>query len=133
MFEVIKLNAKQAITDINSIVDRFLHAHNDISDELDKQVIIALIFGAMNRYAQTKDDIEPSDLQALLIYVLIQRFAYNEESAGRYSAYLVQCTDKSFHPVIYNLIINGMSLYDIMETPALLTEQIEKTLSAVKN
>ena len=44
------MNATQAIADVNSIVDNFLHTRRDLSDELNKQVMIALIFGAMSRY-----------------------------------------------------------------------------------
>ena len=127
------MNTKEAIADVNFIVDQFLSGQRDQNDELNKQILIALIFGAMNRYAEIKADIQPSDLQALLIYVLIQRFSYNEENAGSYSSYLVQCTDKYFHPVIYSLIVNGMSLYDVVDNTDLLNDQIKKIISIVKN
>lgn len=127
------MDAKTAIFDTNTIVDRFLNVCKPNLNEVEKSTIISLIFGAMNRYAQLKGDILPDDLQALTIYVLDKRFGFEVEYAAGYSGYLIKCTDRDFHPVIYNLIIKGMELYDCIDDEAFLKEKVNSIIGLISN
>lgn len=93
------------------MVDKFLNLVTiDLDDELDRQLVAAYIFGMLNGKAQ-KDSIAPEDIQALMIRIGIDKLRYSTEVAYQMTQFVIDATDKEFHPTVNAIIHRGLEGY----------------------
>lgn len=75
--------------------------------ELERQVIAAFCFGALNAIVQ-RDEISEPQAHALTIALLINEFKYSEKQAVDFAQDLIQATNKEYHPVMNAIIHRGI-------------------------
>ena len=93
------------------MVDKFLSlATIDLADDLDRQLAAAYIFGMLNGKAQ-KDSISPENVQALMIRIGIEKLQYTPELAFEMTQFVINATDKEFHPTVNAIIHRGIEVY----------------------
>lgn len=100
-------------------------------DELEKQVICTLIFGALNAFA-IENSVNPIHFQGIMMGILIQKFNYSEEASVEFCDYLIQCTDRNFHPVMNIIIHKGITAYDYIDNSGVLKENIDKMIELIR-
>jgi len=74
-----------------------------INDEQEKQILGAYLFGMFNGLGHEKN-IKPVDIQGAIIQILNQKLNYSLESAVQFSQFLINSTDKNFHPTMFAII-----------------------------
>lgn len=93
------------------MVDKFLSLVTiDLADDLDRQLAAAYIFGMLNGKAQ-KDSIGPENVQALMIRIGIEKLQYTPELAFEMTQFVINATDKEFHPTVHAIIHRGLEGY----------------------
>ena len=93
------------------MVDKFLSLVTiDLADDLDRQLAVAYIFGMLNGKAQ-KDSISPENVQALMIRIGIEKLQYTPEVAFEMTQFVINATDKEFHPTVNAIIHRGIEGY----------------------
>lgn len=93
------------------MVDKFLSLVTiDLADDLDRQLAAAYIFGMLNGKAQ-KDSISPENVQALMIRIGIEKLQYTPELAFEMTQFVIDATDKEFHPTVNAIIHRGLEGY----------------------
>lgn len=99
------------VSEAIEMVDKFLNLVTiDLDDELDRQLAAAYIFGMLNGQAQ-KDSIAPEDIQALMIRIGIDKLRYSTEVAYQMTQFVIDATDKEFHPTVNAIIHRGLEGY----------------------
>ncbi|MED1512440.1 Imm48 family immunity protein [Bacillus proteolyticus] len=106
----------------------------DFDNEQDKQVLGAYLFGILNGLGREKN-ISPTDIQATMIQILSKKLNYTLESAVQFSQYLINSTDKSFHPTIFAIIHRGLEEYYLFKDQNIksLLEDFESILKTIKS
>jgi len=106
----------------------------DFDNEQDKQVLGAYLFGILNGLGREKN-ISPTDIQATMIQILSKKLNYTLESAVQFSQYLINSTDKSFHPTIFAIIHRGLKGYYLFKDQNIksLLEDFESILKTIKS
>ncbi|MEK0224510.1 MULTISPECIES: Imm48 family immunity protein [Bacillus] len=106
----------------------------DFDNEQDKQVLGAYLFGILNGLGREKN-ISPTDIQATMIQILSKKLNYTLESAVQFSQYLINSTDKSFHPTIFAIIHRGLEGYYLFKDQNIksLLEDFESILKTIKS
>ena len=93
------------------MVNKFLSlATIDFDEDLDRQLAAAYIFGMLNGKAQ-KDSISPENVQALMIRIGIEKLQYTPEVAFEMTQFVINATDKEFHPTVNAMIHTGLEGY----------------------
>ncbi|MDB8642763.1 Imm48 family immunity protein [Streptococcus australis] len=99
------------VSEAIEMVDKFLNLVTiDLDDELDRQLAAAYIFGMLNGQAQ-KESIAPEDVQALMIRIGIDKLRYSTEVAYQMTQFVIDATDKEFHPTVNAIIHRGLEGY----------------------
>ncbi|MGG1442445.1 Imm48 family immunity protein [Brevibacillus laterosporus] len=75
--------------------------------ELERQVIAAFCFGAINVIVQ-RDDLSQPQAHALTITLLINVFKYSENQAVSFADDLIKATSKEHYPVMNTIIHRGI-------------------------
>ncbi len=103
------------------------------TDEMERQVLGAYSFGIVNGYS-FEQNISPVQTQAAMTRILITVFGYFPEAASQYFNYLVQCTDKAFHPTVNAIIHRGIEGYYLLEEGKsdILGQDVRRTVQIVK-
>mgnify|MGYP003293764963 FL=1 len=128
------MELKKINTRMNEIADKIISSYGkEISeyDELEKQVICALVFGALNASA-IENIVDSSYLYGIMIVILMNKFGYSEDGAIQFEDYLVECTDRNFHPVMNTIIHKGITAYDYIENPKVLKENIDEIMRVIR-
>ncbi|MGW6148857.1 Imm48 family immunity protein [Bacillus mycoides] len=84
----------------------------DINDEQEKQILGAYLFGMFNGLGHEKN-IKPVDIQGAMIQILNEKLNYSLESAVQFSQFLINSTDKNFHPTMFAIIHRGLEGYSM--------------------
>lgn len=117
------------------MVNKFLSlATIDLDEDLDRQLAAAYIFGMLNGKAQ-KDSISPENVQALMIRIGIEKLQYTPEVAFEMTQFVINATDKEFHPTVNAIIhrgIEGFFLYADNQYDAL-SEDFKDIVQVVKS
>lgn len=79
-------------------------------DEQEKQVFGAYMFGMINGIAQEKK-IEPIDVQAVMVRLLNESLNYSLESSVQFAQFLIESTDREYHPTMFAIIHRGLNGY----------------------
>lgn len=99
------------VSEAIEMVDKFLNLVTiDLDDELDRQLAAAYIFGMLNGQAQ-KESIAPEDVQALMIRIGIDKLRYSTEVAYQMTQFVIDATEKEFHPTVNVIIHRGLEGY----------------------
>lgn len=116
------------------MVDEFLSLITiNFEDDLDRQLAAAYIFGMLNGKAQ-KEFITPSDVQTLMIRIGIDKLQYSPEVAFEMTQFVIDATDKEFHPTVNAIIhrgLEGFFLYSEHQFEAL-SEDFNEIVQVVK-
>ncbi|MET1176124.1 Imm48 family immunity protein [Paenibacillus amylolyticus] len=80
------------------------------TSEVERQVISAFCFGALNAIVQ-KGNFNQPQAHALIIALLINEFKYSEKQAVDYAEDLIKATSKDYHPVMNAIIHRGVDGY----------------------
>lgn len=91
----------------SNLIDIF---KNDSLDEQEKQVLGAYLFGMFNGLAQELN-INPVEVQSAVIQTLNGKLHYPLETAVQFSQFLINSTDRSFHPTMFAIIHRGLDGY----------------------
>ena len=86
----------------------------DLDEELDRQLAVAYIFGMLNGKAQ-KDSVSPEKVQALMIRIGIEKLQYTPEVAFEMTQFVINATEKEFHPTVNAIIHRGIEGYFLYE------------------
>ncbi|MGE6599594.1 Imm48 family immunity protein [Bacillus proteolyticus] len=92
----------------NTTIDKFFKI--DINNEQEKQILGAYLFGMFNRLGHEKN-IKPVDIQGAMIQILNEKLNYSLKSAVQFSQFLINSTDKNFHPTMFAIIHRGLEGY----------------------
>ena len=99
------------VSEAIEMVDKFLNLVTiDLDDELDRQLAAAYTFGMLNGQAQ-KESIAPEDVQALMIRIGIDKLRYSTEVAYQMTQFVIDATEKEFHPTVNVIIHRGLEGY----------------------
>jgi hypothetical protein len=82
----------------------------NLDDELEKQVFAAYIFGMINGLG-IENKVSPVDVHAEMIKILIDKFESSSDYAAQCAQFLIDSTDRSFHPTMFSIIHRGMDAY----------------------
>ncbi|MEK5029623.1 Imm48 family immunity protein [Paenibacillus sp. FSL M7-1046] len=77
------------------------------TSELERQVIAAFCFGALNAIVQ-RDELNQPQAHALIVALLINEFKYSEKQAVDFAEDLIHATHKEYHPVMNAIIHRGI-------------------------
>ncbi|MEK4063912.1 MULTISPECIES: Imm48 family immunity protein [unclassified Paenibacillus] len=77
------------------------------TSELERQVIAAFCFGALNAIVQ-RDELNQPQAHALIVALLINEFKYSEKQAVDFAEDLIHATNKEYHPVMNAIIHRGI-------------------------
>lgn len=77
------------------------------TSELERQVIAAFCFGALNAIIQ-RDELSQAQAHALTVAFLINEFKYSEKQAVDFAEDLIRATNKEHHPVMNAIIHRGI-------------------------
>ena len=75
-----------------------------------RQVLAGYCFGALTAYSM-EQKVNHAQIQAVMISVLVQTFDYSVQQAVDCFAFLVKCTKREEHPVMFAIIHRGMEGY----------------------
>lgn len=102
---------ENTVNEAIEMVDKFLSLVTiDLDEDLDRQLAAAYIFGMLNGKAQ-KDSISPENVQALVIRIGIEKLQYTPEVAFEMTQFVINATDKEFHPTVNAIIHRGLEGY----------------------
>lgn len=102
---------ENTVNEAIEMVDKFLSLVTiNLDEDLDRQLAAAYIFGMLNGKAQ-KDSISPENVQALVIRIGIEKLQYTPEVAFEMTQFVINATDKEFHPTVNAIIHRGLEGY----------------------
>lgn len=116
---------------VNSLVDEVFKI--DSNDEQEKQVLGAYLFGMINGLGQEMN-IYPAEVQSAMIQILGGKMAYSLEIAVQFSQFLINSTDRTFHPTMFAIIHRGLEGYYMYKDGKNneLTQDFQGIIEAVK-
>ncbi|XOS90449.1 Imm48 family immunity protein [Brevibacillus laterosporus] len=100
---------KNAVTELSLLSKKFfdlIAIKFEETTELERQVIAAFCFGAINVIVQ-RDDLSQPQAHALTIALLVNVFKYSENQAVSFADDLIKATRKEHHPVMNTIIHRG--------------------------
>lgn len=98
------------VTELSAFADGVLQELGlalEQTDELERQVTAAFCFGGVNVLVH-RDGLTPPDAHALMLALLIRKFAYSPEQAAAFAEDLIQATAPDAHPVLNAIIHRGI-------------------------
>ena len=102
---------ENTVNETIEMVDKFLSLVTiDLDDDLDKQLVAAYIFGMLNGKAH-EESIQPTDVQALMIRIGIDKLNYPTEVSYQMTQFMIDATDRDFHPTVNAIINRGIEAY----------------------
>lgn len=102
---------ENTVNETVEMVDKFLSLVTiDLEDDLDRQLVAAYIFGMLNGQAH-EESIPPTDVQALMIRIGIDKLSYPTEVAYQMTQFMIDATDREFHPTVNAIIHRGIEGY----------------------
>lgn len=106
---------ENTVNEAIEMVDKFLSLITiDLEDDLDRQLAAAYIFGMLNGQAH-KESIPPTDVQALMIRIGIDKLCYPTETAYQMTQFMINATDREFHPTVNAIIHRGIEVYYLFD------------------
>ena len=84
----------------------------DLKDEMNRQTLASYIFGVLNAKA-IQESISPIEVQVTMIHVGIKALDYSPEAATQMTQFVIDATDKNFHPTVYAIIHRGIEAFYI--------------------
>ena len=82
----------------------------DLEDEMNRQILASYIFGVLNAKA-IQESISPIEVQVTMIHVGIKALDYSPEAATQMTQFVIDATDKNFHPTVYAIIHRGIEAF----------------------
>ena len=82
----------------------------DLKDEMNRQILASYIFGVLNAKA-IQESIFPIVVQVTMIRVGIKALDYSPEAATQMTQFVIDVTDKNFHPTVYAIIHRGIEAF----------------------
>ena len=82
----------------------------DLKDEMNRQTLASYIFGVLNAKA-IQESISPIEVQVTMIHVGIKALDYSPEAATQMTQFVIDDTDKNFHPTVYAIIHRGIEAF----------------------
>ena len=103
----------------------------DLEDEMNRQ--ISYIFGVLNAKA-IQESISPIDVQVTMIRVGIKALGYGPEAATQMTQFVIDATDKNFHPTVYAIIHRGIEAFYLYsnEKYEQLKEDFDNIMASIK-
>lgn len=102
---------ENTVNEAIEMIDKFLSLVTiDLEDDLDRQLVAAYIFGMLNGQAH-EESIPPTDVQALMIRIGIDKFSYPTEVAYQMTQFMIDAADREFHPTVNAVIHRGIEAY----------------------
>ena len=102
---------ENTVNEAIEMVDKFLSLVTiDLDDDLDKQLAAAYIFGMLNGKVH-EESIPPTDVQALMIRIGIDKLRYPTETAYQMTQFMINATDREFHPTVNAIIHRDIEGY----------------------
>ncbi|AWB46928.1 hypothetical protein DCC85_12220 [Paenibacillus sp. CAA11] len=101
------MQAIDELIDFTDVIYEGLGITFEETNELERQVISAFCFGAVNAIVQ-RDHMAPHDAHALMLSLLIRKFAYSPEQAAAFTEDLIQATNPDVHQVMNAIIHRGI-------------------------
>ena len=102
---------ENTVNETIEMVDKFLSLVTiDLEDDLDRQLVAAYIFGMLNGQAH-EESIPPTDVQALMIRIGIDKLNYPTEVSYQMTQFMINATDREFHPTVNAIIYRGIEAY----------------------
>lgn len=98
----------ECISITNTTIDKVFKI--DSNDEQEKQILGTYLFGMFNGLGHEKNS-KPVDIQGAIIQILSQNLHYSLDSAVQFSQFLINSTDKDFHPTMFAIIHRGLEGY----------------------
>lgn len=80
----------------------------------ERLILGAYCFGVINGYS-LEQKAEPVHVQAALISAAVQFLGYAPETAAQLCDFLIQSTNRDFHPTVYAIIHRGMEGYYLLK------------------
>ena len=102
----------------------------DLKDEMNRQILASYIFGVLNAKA-IQESISPIDVQVTMIRVGIEALGYSPEAATQMTQFVIDATDKNFHPTVYAIGIEAFYLYS-NEKYEQLKEDFDNIMASIK-
>lgn len=133
----IEVNELEYYSSIKNMVSAFIGELDLKPSELDeqsKQILATFCFGMINGFS-LKNHIDPVKVQGSTIEMLINTFHYSPSASAEFCQFLIECTDKSFHPTMHAIIHRGIEGYFQYEEGKTrdLVDNIQDVLTIVKN
>ena len=95
----------------------------DLKDEMNRQTLASYIFGVLNAKA-----IQES------IHIGIKALGYSPEAATQMTQFVIDATDKNFHPTVYAIIHRGIEAFYLYsnEKYEQLKEDFDNIMASIK-
>lgn len=105
----------------------------DLKDEMNRQILASYIFGVLNAKA-IQESISPIDVQITMIRVGIEALGYSPEAATQMTQFVIDATDKNFHPTAYAIIHRGIEAFYLYsnEKYEQLKEDFDNIMASIK-
>lgn len=105
----------------------------DLKDEMNRQILASYIFGVLNAKA-IQESISPIDVQITMIHIGIKALGYSPEAATQMTQFVIDATDKNFHPTVYAIIHRGMEAFYLYsnEKYEQLKEDFDNIMASIK-
>ena len=105
----------------------------DELEPIERDVLAAYLFGALNAYLQSKD-IDDGDVEHMLLLTSLQRMiGYSKADAYDIIDYLTLCIDEEFDPAFKALIDKGVAAYAYLNDMEELSRVLRNDMEIVKN
>lgn len=130
-------NGVEYYSEVKKMIQQFLNTSQlvpEILNEQEKQIIATFCFGMINGYS-LKNKKNAIQIQGATIDILIEMFFYSPAASAEFCNFLIECTDKSFHPTMHSIIHRGIQGYYQYEEAKNneLKDNIENVIEVVKN
>ena len=105
----------------------------DLKDEMNRQILASYIFGVLN--AKTiQESISPIDVQITMIHIGIKALGYSPEAATQMTQFVIDATNKNFHPTVYAIIHRGIEAFYLYsnEKYEQLKEDFDNIMASIK-
>lgn len=105
----------------------------DLKDEMNRQILASYIFGVLNAKA-IQEYISPINVQITMIHIGIKALGYSPEAATQMTQFVIDATDKNFHPTVYAIIHRGIEAFYLYsnEKYEQLKEDFDNIMASIK-
>ena len=127
------MKATEYFKAVNDIADDVIRlAKLDVSkmNEQEKQIAAAFCFGVLNGYS-LEHQISAVQIHGAVIAMLVQKLQYDPAVAAQLFDFLVRCTKRDYHPVMYVIIHRGIEGYYQLGDAEKLRQNISEIIAVV--